>query len=76
MITGHTTDTVAGMREYDLSYDEALQRVSEGRPCNMPNSEFVEQLKIWKVCEFDIFNKDGKEELAYVQCKTRVAEGS
>lgn len=40
----------------------------------MPNSAFVEQLKIWKACEFDIFYEDRKEKLAYVQFKTRVAE--
>jgi hypothetical protein len=43
---GQTADQVSVMRECDLSYDEAHQRAREGRPSIMPNSGFLEQLKI------------------------------
>ena len=62
------------MREYGLTYEEALKHARQGRSCIWPNSGFVEQLNIWKACDFDILNKHGKEKLAYVQVKARLAE--
>lgn len=61
------------MREHRLSYHEALDRVRQGRQCISPNSGFTEQLQIWKDCEYDIINDEGKEKLAYVQWKAEMA---
>ena len=65
-------DLLVVMREYDLTYDEALGRAREGRWSIRPNFGFEEQLELWRVCDFDILDKDGKEKPAYVDFKAKL----
>ena len=57
------------MRENSISYEEAVERVRQARPCVKPNSSFEEQLKIRQTCGYEVKGRDGKLESKYMRYK-------